>query len=148
MTTSHQLPEPQSTHDSPPEGVVQQRLVRLVGGRWVVADSPGPAYRILKNTEAGGSGVMAWGVSMWFRDSGEPSKFLVGPRPPQDVKKHGYSFSDSAEEAWLFASRKQAGQKAKVLKRHFGEGSKVETGVTELLLVKVDASSEASPPSN
>lgn len=112
------------------------RLVRLVEGRWIVADSHSPAYRILKNTEAGGNVVMAWAVCLGLPDLGVESKFLAGPRTPKEVAKRGYSFSHDAEDAWLFASRKQADQKAKVVKRHFGEGSKAETAVSEILLVK------------
>lgn len=39
---------------------------------------------------------------------------------PADVRKFGYGFTERAEDAWRFASMKQAEAKILILLRHFG----------------------------
>lgn len=52
-----------------------------------------------------------------------PSKFLQGPRSPNEVKRRGYSLTEKEEEAWTFSTRKQAENKARILYIHMGHGA-------------------------
>lgn len=49
--------------------------------------------------------------------------FLKGPRNPQDVRKHGYAFTQDESEAWPFPSIKQAKHKERILYIHMGHGA-------------------------
>jgi hypothetical protein len=45
-------------------------------------------------------------------------QFLQGPRTRDQVKKVGYGFTNSADQAWTFPSKAQAEQKARIVCRH------------------------------
>lgn len=148
MQTKTRAPEGQNSEviQTAP-AVAQQRLVCLVGGRWVVG--PGVDSYREPNPPEGGRCKVAFAVIMRRRGDTTTSRFLVGPRGPQEVRKNGYAFTDHPGEAWLFATYRQARHKARLLARHMTRGvqnvqSDYEFGVNERVLIEANDKDQAT----